>query len=90
MTDDYLELTNYQYASNEPIGNVDMDGLEALGTVGTETGVITAQSTMKEIIVQGVKHSSASFLSVTGNFFKGFGKDIWGGGKGYCKCCSAS
>src|SRR6185437_11207493 len=28
LTDDYPELTNYQYASDEPIANVDMDGLE--------------------------------------------------------------
>ncbi len=29
LTDEYPELTNYQYASNEPIANVDMDGLES-------------------------------------------------------------
>src|SRR5690606_22462357 len=29
LTWDYPELTNYQYASNEPIANVDLDGLEA-------------------------------------------------------------
>ena len=28
LTDKYPELTPYQYASNEPIANVDMDGLE--------------------------------------------------------------
>lgn len=28
LTNDYPELTPYQYASNEPIANVDMDGLE--------------------------------------------------------------
>lgn len=28
LTDDYPELTNYQYAGNEPIANVDLDGLE--------------------------------------------------------------
>ncbi len=29
LTDDYPELTPYQYASCEPIGNVDVDGLES-------------------------------------------------------------
>jgi RHS repeat-associated protein len=28
LTDDYPELTPYQYAGNEPIANVDLDGLE--------------------------------------------------------------
>lgn len=31
LTDGYPELTPYQYASCEPIGNVDLDGLEAIG-----------------------------------------------------------
>ena len=33
LTWDYPELTNYQYASNEPIANVDLDGLEALPSI---------------------------------------------------------
>ena len=28
LTWEFPELTNYQYASDEPIANVDMDGLE--------------------------------------------------------------
>ncbi len=84
LTDDYPELTNYQYASCEPIANVDIDGLEALGVVGTQTGVITAQSALKEITVSikiGAK-SSSGFFSVTGNFFKGIGQSAWGLVKG--------
>ncbi len=34
LTDDYPELTNYQYASNEPIVNIDLDGLEGVPTPG--------------------------------------------------------
>ncbi len=34
LTWDYPELTNYQYSSDEPIANVDMDGLEKISTVG--------------------------------------------------------
>ena len=37
LTDDYPELTPYQYASNEPIANVDMDGLEKLSAVADFT-----------------------------------------------------
>jgi len=33
LTDDYPELTNYQYASNDPIANIDLDGLEGVGAV---------------------------------------------------------
>ncbi|MGN6647749.1 MAG: RHS repeat-associated core domain-containing protein, partial [Cytophaga sp.] len=34
LTDDYPELTNYQYASNDPILNIDLDGLEGIPTPG--------------------------------------------------------
>ncbi|MFC4231512.1 DUF6443 domain-containing protein [Parasediminibacterium paludis] len=34
LTDSYPELTPYQYASNDPITNIDIDGLEGGGAVG--------------------------------------------------------
>jgi len=34
LTDNYPELTNYQYASNDPILNIDLDGLEGVPTPG--------------------------------------------------------
>ncbi len=34
LTDDYTELTPYQYASNDPILNIDLDGLEGVPTPG--------------------------------------------------------
>lgn len=34
LTDQYPELTNYQYASNDPILNIDLDGLEGVPTPG--------------------------------------------------------
>jgi RHS repeat-associated protein len=37
LTDDYPELTPYQYASDEPIANVDIDGLEKLSAVSDFT-----------------------------------------------------
>ncbi len=33
LTHDYPELTNYQYASNDPIANIDLDGLEGVDAV---------------------------------------------------------
>ena len=40
LTDDYPELTPYQYASNDPITNIDIDGLE--GGVSVFTGATQA------------------------------------------------
>ena len=37
LTDDYPELTPYQYASNDPITNIDIDGLEGGSAVGAFT-----------------------------------------------------
>jgi len=39
LTDDYPELTNYQYASNDPIANIDLDGLEGVYYVTVKTVV---------------------------------------------------
>jgi hypothetical protein len=37
LTDGYPYYTPYQYAGNEPIANVDLDGLEPLGAIGAAT-----------------------------------------------------
>jgi RHS repeat-associated protein len=34
LTDEFPTLTPYQYASNDPVANIDWDGLEGLGSVG--------------------------------------------------------
>ena len=39
LADDYPELTPFQYASNEPIANIDMDGLEKCLTIGASMTV---------------------------------------------------
>jgi hypothetical protein len=67
-------LTPYQYASDEPIGNVDLDGLEAASilSVYKEAG--------EYVVVAAAKPVTA--VSVGKAFFKGFGKDLWGAVKG--------
>lgn len=48
LTDEYPELTPYQYASNEPITNIDLDGLEGVNGV----------KLMEEVFVIGHKTAS--------------------------------
>src|SRR6185437_15793082 len=66
LTDDYPELTNYQYASNDPILNIDLDGLEGVPTPGglwngsfLEQGVKFAGSgspaLLRTVVTQSVK-----------------------------------
>ncbi len=56
LTDEYPELTPFQYASCEPIGNIDVDGLEGTG--------VTAMKTLQEVIVNTEKT-----LATTANTF---------------------
>jgi RHS repeat-associated protein len=67
LTWDYPELTNYQYASNDPILNIDLDGLEGFNAI----------QTLSEVVVVG-RSTAPTALSVTGNFFKGIGGSLWG------------
>jgi RHS repeat-associated protein len=52
LTDDYPYYTPYQYAGNEPIGNVDLDGLEELNVLGE--------------IFQGAKNAIQPTVTVVG------------------------
>ena len=40
LTDDYHFLTPYQYASNDPISNIDLDGLEGVSATGLPDVVV--------------------------------------------------
>jgi len=53
LTWDYPELTNYQYASDEPIANVDLDGLEELNVLGE--------------VFQGAKNAVQQGVTVVGH-----------------------
>ena len=46
LTDGYPELTPYQYASNEPIANIDIDGLEKGSAIAFAWGGEIAKSTV--------------------------------------------
>ncbi|MBY0481792.1 MAG: RHS repeat-associated core domain-containing protein [Chitinophagaceae bacterium] len=48
LTDDYPQLTPYQYASNDPIGNIDIDGLE--GGVSTFATAGEAANSMASFV----------------------------------------
>ena len=55
LTNDYPYYTPYQYAGNEPIANVDLDGLEPFGsTVASAVGdaVVTTGSFMPNMVIK--------------------------------------
>jgi RHS repeat-associated protein len=61
LTWDYPELTNYQYASNDPIANIDMDGLEGFNALFTGSG--NAAATVAEATVSTVWRGAKSVVS---------------------------
>jgi hypothetical protein len=58
LTDDYPFLTPYQYASNDPITNIDIDGLEGGPAVGGIAGAaagavgVAAEKTLETVFVK--------------------------------------
>ncbi len=75
LTDNYPELTNYQYASNEPIANVDLDGLEAVKANGVLKIVGPSSLTFVKAAPYAVE-KTLSFSSKVGIFFKGVNTGI--------------
>ncbi len=71
LTDDYPELTPYQYASNDPIANIDIDGLEGFNSVQTLQEVVvyagnvgkSAQSISKLALAASVLKLSQCFIN---------------------------
>jgi hypothetical protein len=66
LTDDYPELTNYQYASNDPIANIDIDGLEGGSAITNFTYNYAKTATN----IFPVVTQTASNASKTLNIFK--------------------
>ena len=90
LTDDYPELTPYQYASNDPISNIDIDGLEggsALDALSAiPTGAMAAEKSLAPVVVMGLSQaakSSGSFFSAVGNFLSKAGSSLVNGAKGF-------
>ncbi len=67
LTDDYPFLTPYQYASCDPVTNIDIDGLEGGSAVIARIGeaVVTSASNLTEVFVVAPKtiHGVGSALS---------------------------
>ncbi|MGH2645780.1 MAG: RHS repeat-associated core domain-containing protein, partial [Chitinophagaceae bacterium] len=70
LTDEFPTLTPYQYASNDPVANIDWDGLEGFGATGGIVGgvhdftysyqTISDATALWHPIMQGVKAASTS------------------------------
>jgi len=76
LTDSYPELSPYQYASNDPVANVDLDGLEGVERIVAVGMSQTAETaiTLSNVIVKSapkVVAKSGGFLKRVGKFFKG-------------------
>lgn len=69
LTFEYPFLTNYQYASCEPIGNIDVDGLEGQSALEGSSSV-TVFSTLKRSIVFTPANIVYTSLNVTVAYFK--------------------
>lgn len=64
LTDDYPELTPYQYAGCEPVANVDLDGLEPLPVTLPEV-IVTAAISHAAAAVAMANAASMIFRTVT-------------------------
>jgi RHS repeat-associated protein len=49
LTQSYPELTPYQYASNSPIMNIDLDGLEGVKSIDQQTKTVTVKVTINYV-----------------------------------------
>ena len=93
LTDDNRSFTPYSYADDEPIGNVDEDGLDALSTAaegGGDAAKAAAKTTeavfhdgvasvLQSTTVIGVRKAAATTgWSIAGSFLKGIGQSLLG------------
>jgi RHS repeat-associated protein len=66
LTDDYPELTNYQFAGDDPIANVDVDGLEAWNIL--QPVIVTGHATKAAAAAINLTQQA---LKLTGSFVLG-------------------
>src|SRR5690606_34898560 len=68
LTWEYPFLTNYQYASNDPVLNIDLDGLEGVPTVGGIWNGSFLQAAGSASNISSTLSSIQSVASIAGNF----------------------
>jgi RHS repeat-associated protein len=88
LTWDYPELTNYQYASNDPIANIDIDGLEGGSALSAiPTGAMAVEKSLAPVVIKATlktaKSAGSSFFSVAGSFLSKAGSSLVDGVKGF-------
>ncbi len=80
LTDEYPVYAPYQFAGNDPIANVDLDGLEPFNALFTGAG--TAAADLGNVTVSAVRHvavaAAPNALSIGGSFLKGLGQSALG------------
>lgn len=96
LTDEYPEFTPYQYASCDPIINIDLDGLEGLEAVvaGTDFFLDKAGSIAvkvgEEAIVKSVIKKVVEEVAKKGGFFRGVGRFFKGAAQGLVETAKAA
>ncbi|MGH2645680.1 MAG: RHS repeat-associated core domain-containing protein, partial [Chitinophagaceae bacterium] len=69
LTDEFATLTPYQYASNDPVANIDLDGLEGVGSVGGLAGTsarIAMYGNLSEVLITAAKPITTSSVLFMG------------------------
>lgn len=83
LTDLYPELTPYQYAGNEPIANVDLDGLEPKSAINFYNKVKNGTNAIMSVSQAG-KRAGQWFVSV-GGYTKYFKTSFWARAGGWLR-----
>jgi RHS repeat-associated protein len=65
LTHEYPELTNYQYASCEPIANIDIDGLEGGSSLPAVVVTSTKQVAVRKVAEEGTKRALIRTVALT-------------------------
>ena len=71
LTDDYHLLTPYQYANNDPITNIDVDGLfSAPGVSSTGLPDVIVKSSIKQVAAKAAQSGLQNIFTIGGGLIK--------------------